>query len=275
MPKIRSLSQRYAIPFTIGFFFAYILLRLVLGGLFGLFPDGIVMSYCSELIDLIVPVILLVVCGYGFALRTEGFGKGLKAGMAVFLFYLCILLLTVLSAAFSEESQWPKAPVILLGILSMIGIGIREETIFRGLLGNTLVLKYGKNGKGLFGAVLLSSFLFGAVHLMNFFAGVKLPGLIPQVLQATSLGALFTAIYLRGGNLWVVVLIHAIIDASGLFASTFLVSSLSVVDEISSLSYSGLIMLPIEIALAMFLLRKSKRTAIFARLEALRGELDI
>jgi membrane protease YdiL (CAAX protease family) len=154
----------------------------------------------------------------------------------------------------------------------MIGIGIREEVIFRGIIGNALASKYATDKKGLWFAVIVSGLLFGGVHINNIFYGVKLMGLIAQIVSACGAGLLFTAIYLRGGNIWVLMLIHAIVDAGALLESTFTVTTVTKVDEVSSQNPWGAVLIVcLHTFLALFLLRKSKQPAVFARLEQLRN----
>jgi membrane protease YdiL (CAAX protease family) len=183
------------------------------------------------------------------------------------------ILVLFLFDAFDNGVQWQTTPAIFLGILHMIGVGVREEVIFRGIIGNTLALKYATDKKGLWFAVIVSGLLFGGVHMNNIFHGVKLMGLIAQIVSACGAGLLFTAIYLRGGNIWILVLIHALVDASALLESTFTITTVTPVDEVSNQNpWGAVIIVCLHTCLALFLLRKSKLPAIFARMEQLRNQ---
>ena len=183
------------------------------------------------------------------------------------------MLLLFLFDAFRNGAQWQTTPAIFLGILHMIGIGVREEVIFRGIIGNTLALKYATDKKGLWFAVIVSALLFGGVHINNIFYGVKPMGLMAQVVSACGGGLLFAAIYLRGGNIWLLMLIHALVDAGALLESTFTVTTVTKVDEVSNLNpWGAVINICMHICVALFLLRKSKQPAVFARLEQFRNQ---
>ena len=61
-------------------------------------------------------------------------------------------------------------------------------------------------------------------------------------------------------------LIHSITDAGGLFRSAF-TNEADKVGDINNLSLNGLIMVPIYLALAIFLLRKKKMDAVLDNLK--------
>jgi membrane protease YdiL (CAAX protease family) len=155
----------------------------------------------------------------------------------------------------------------------MIGVGIREEVIFRGIIVNSLAMKYATDKKGLWFTVVVSSLLFGCVHLSNIFVGVELTGLIAQIIGSAAIGLFHAAVYLRGGNIWVPIIIHALQDAAVMFVPLFTVTTVTDVDAMSNTNVgTGFILIGICVALSMFLLRKSKRPAVFARLEQLRTQ---
>ena len=102
---------------------------------------------------------------------------------------------------------------------------------------------------------------------------MELIGLIAQILGAFTAGLFFTAVYLRSGNIWALILLHALEDSVGLFESTFTVTTVTKYDQVSNLNVGGTILMAcVHICLALFLLRKSKQPAIFARLEQLRNQ---
>lgn len=275
MTKIRSLSQRYAVLFSVAVCVIFFLCMRCSGWIYRQLPQTIMRDLFFEFFDMLWPVALALLLGYGFAFRAKGFVNTLIPGMPS----LCLrsfLVVFAVFTAFTEETQWQTMPVMLMGVVSMIGIGIREEVIFRGIIGNSLVLKYGNSTKGLWIAIILSAALFSGIHLQNLLHGLEPIGMIAQLIGAFGMGLVFMTVYVRGGNIWVPILIHAITDASGLFESTFTITTASGIDEMGKLSVGGaFILLPIHIALCMFLLRKSKRPAIFARLEQLREENKI
>ena len=111
----------------------------------------------------------------------------------------------------------------------------------------------------------VSGLIFGLVHLTNIVSGVNPARAAIQVISACAIGMYYTAIYFRGGNLWVLMMIHCFTDAGGLFRSAFTTAA-TAVGEINDLSITGLIMIPVYLGLTAFLLRKKKMDAVLENL---------
>ena len=274
MTKIKRFAQNRTFLFSVAVTALFALCLRCSGLLYNLLPQFALKNFLFEIFDILWPVALVLLFGYGFIFRRKGFVNTLIPGMAP----LClrtVLVVNVIILSIAERVQWQTMPVILTGILSMIGIGIREEVVFRGIICNALVSKYGTSKKGLWFAVIVSAACFSVMHLQNLIHGIAPMALVAQLISAFTMGLVLAAIYVRGGNIWVPILIHAITDASGLFQSTFTVTAVSGIQEMSGLSILGsLVLLPIHISLTIFLLRKSKQSEIFARLEQLREEIQ-
>jgi membrane protease YdiL (CAAX protease family) len=179
----------------------------------------------------------------------------------------------ILLALSEENTKWQTWDKITIGLLSIIGIGIREEILFRGIIGNALAFKYAKSVKGLWITVLVSSLVFGFVHMFNMFAGATFSGALIQSLGAFGIGMVSMAIYLRGGNIWLLVLAHAVVDFVGLFKSAFVNTGAGEVDQINNLAVNGpIIVIPLGFVVTFFLFRKSKRQEVFDRMDALCAE---
>ena len=272
MNKIKKFSQQKPLLFVLAVCVIYCLFLNIPSPRFSVFPDKMVRDYLKELYGILWPVALSLLFGFRFIYHRKGFGATLMAGMFLLVLHTAILFLFLFDA-FDKGAQWQTTPAIFLGILHMIGIGVREEVIFRGIVGNTLALKYATDKKGLWFAVIVSALLFGGVHMNNIFYGVKLMGLMAQVVSACGAGLLFAAIYLRGGNIWVLMLIHALVDAGALLESTFTVTTVTKVDAVSSQNpWGAVITVCMHTCVALFLLRKSKQPAVFARLEQFRNQ---
>ena len=272
MNKIKNLSQQKPIFAILAVYVITFLFQQFSGPLFSIFPDNMLRAYVRELYDMLWPVALSLLFGFRFIYHRKGFGSTLITAMPLLVWSIVVLFFSCF-LAFYEGAQWQTTTVILLGILEMIGIGVREEVIYRGIIGNALALKYATDKKGLWFTVIVSALIFGGVHITNIFYGVKLMGLIAQIVAAFAVGLSFMAIYLRGGNIWTLVLIHAIVDASAFLQSTFTITTATKVDAVSNQSSLGaVIYICLHTCLTLFLLRKSKQPAVFARLEHLRNQ---
>lgn len=276
MQKIRNWSQKHTIAFSWAVVFAFLLLYDGTSQIFRLIPDTMTRSFVVQTYDILWPLALTVLCGYGFSMRMKGFGRTLTAGAALLGFYSFLFVSLFLAILVEPETQWQTGPALWVGILTILGVGIREELVFRGVITNALVLRYGKTRKGLWFTILFSSLLFSLLHATNIFYGVSFTGAFAQLMAAMGLGALICAIYLRGGNIWVPVLIHSVIDAGALLQSIFTVTTLTDTDQLSNSNpIAAAVMLIPQFGLTLFLLRKSKLPAVFDRLEALRRELEL
>lgn len=275
MTKLKNFSQKYPVACSLLVCVLYVLCLQGSGALFRLFPQSTMKMFLVEIFDMAWPVALTILFGYGFIFRKKGVMATLIPGIPSYLLR-GFLLFGAIFMAFYEGAQWKPLPNILAGVIFLFGIGVREEVIFRGIITNSLVLKYGNTTKGLLFAVIASAAMFSGIHLQNLFSGVPPMAVVAQMIGAFSMGLVLTAIYVRGGNIWVPIILHAIVDASGLFGSLFTVTTATLVDDISALNLAGMLRIVlVQIVFALFLLRKSKRAEIFDRLEKLRAEVQI
>lgn len=101
--------------------------------------------------------------------------------------------------------------------LCCLAVGLFEELTFRGLILPLLLRKTGDTKKGTLWAVLLSSALFGAVHLVNLLSSAPLAVLM-QVGYSFLIGAMCAVILLLGHNISVCAFMHAGFNFCGLLA---------------------------------------------------------
>lgn len=90
--------------------------------------------------------------------------------------------------------------------------GITEEFVFRGVLLSGFLLVY--QSKGIWKPIMISSFLFGAVHFLNLLSTTQVsPKLvILQVVYATFLGVFLASQFLVSKNLLLPIVTHTLID---------------------------------------------------------------
>ena len=96
--------------------------------------------------------------------------------------------------------------IFTFAVLTIV-IALAEETFFRGLIFTALL------PAGTFRAVIISSFLFAALHLLNISGGTwDLFYTVTDTIAAFGLGITYAAIRLRTGSIWPLVGIHALFD---------------------------------------------------------------
>lgn len=126
---------------------------------------------------------------------------------------LPIFLLTVLVLLNPDAAFGLGAAATIGWIVASLAIGIGEEAVFRGVLWRAF------DGKGLAFKVLVSSALFGAVHLMGLVAGFGWQIVFSQVVFAFGMGVTFAAIRHASGSLVAPIALHAIFDAGAIVAA--------------------------------------------------------
>jgi membrane protease YdiL (CAAX protease family) len=144
-------------------------------------------------------------------LFAGGVGVGVAIGASIVFVLLLMLPVFLLRAQISEiptvgdiGSLLPRTRrELFYGIGLSLNAGLVEELLFR--LGMPALL-FGITGNGVV-AFVLASVLFGLLHLYQKVWGI---------LGATLLGLALSLLYLVTGSIWVVIIVHALIDLRSL-----------------------------------------------------------
>lgn len=99
---------------------------------------------------------------------------------------------------------------ILILAISMLFVGINEETPFRGIVMRAL---RGSTSNE-FTVMIVSSVLFGVMHATNILNGAEVGATMTQILNASVFGAMFYITIRLTRSLLIPVLLHALIDFS-------------------------------------------------------------
>jgi len=154
---------------------------------------------------------LLVVLAKWGGLRRYGFERGrswwfLLAG-APFLLLTALLMV-------NPESPYGLGMAAASGwVLVSIFVAIGEEGVFRGLLWRAL------EDRGILATSLLTSVLFGAVHLVGLFAPIPWEIVASQAVFAAGVGMMFAAVRLVSGSLLAPIFLHALFDSGAVVAA--------------------------------------------------------
>lgn len=116
-------------------------------------------------------------------------------------------LILLLMALFSVSRGLPAAPVMAMVIFNTALVGFSEEVMFRGIFYSAL-----RDRLNIWPAIVWTSVVFGAVHVLNGFLTGDFVSSGIQALAAATSGLVFIAIRLRTGSLWVAILYHALWD---------------------------------------------------------------
>ena len=100
-------------------------------------------------------------------------------------------------------------------ILECLCIGLFEEAAFRGVVLLMVAEKRRGSRKDLFVSIILSSAVFGAIHLVNIFTGANPGAVILQIGYSFLIGAMCSVVLFKTANIWLCVALHAIYDFCG------------------------------------------------------------
>ena len=97
----------------------------------------------------------------------------------------------------------PVGVLLILGVNTLL-VSFSEEVMFRGFLYTGL-----RDALPIWPAIVVTSILFGAPHILNVMLIGHLGAAIGQAAFATLTGIMFLALRIRTGSLWPVILLHA------------------------------------------------------------------
>lgn len=150
----------------------------------------------------------------GVGVQRDGFARGLLLGVP--LVALGLLSGIVSNAGAMRGASFLGVSKLLAFTAAMLFVGLAEEMIYRGLLLNLMLRKWGSDARGVWKAVFVSAAIFGGAHLTNLFFASALT-VIVQAVNAAAGGVLFCAIYIKTKNLLAVIAVHALVDWLALF----------------------------------------------------------
>lgn len=266
-----QLAREYPAITCIALVIVYIICRRITQWLFAQVFQA---TAVREIVDVIWPFLIVMATGCLAAYRKRGFCKTLVMGIPLILYGLFMLFSNIVGYFTDPDIEWKTPLMMIVSLLPMLAVGFREESVFRGAAVNVMTDKYAKDRRGILFIVLFTGFCFGIMHMQNIFVGQSLSATVSQTINAACLGTTFAAIYLRGGSLWALMLIHSFIDIAGMAKS--LLTKTYDMDPISVLANNkettidqGTIGLKIVIwvvyvLIALFLVRKSKCDQIIA-----------
>ena len=104
--------------------------------------------------------------------------------------------------------------------LECLAIGLFEELAFRGVIFLLIAERRHTTRRGLFWSLILTSAVFGGVHLINVAMGAGIGAVILQIGYSFLIGAMCSVVLLKTRNIWLCVLLHAIYDFCGTLMPT-------------------------------------------------------
>lgn len=99
--------------------------------------------------------------------------------------------------------------------LQSLAIGLFEEFAFRGVILLMFAEKRRRSRKDLFVCILLTSAVFGGIHLLNVLAGSGIVPVLQQIAYSFLIGAMCAVVLYKTANVWLCVILHALFDFNG------------------------------------------------------------
>lgn len=249
---------QYAIPAA---FIVYLLIDIMLfgvGQLLSLLPQSLPMAYLNELILIVIPIAVVYFFGFSNAFKKGNFLRGLICFLPFIVFQIFALANFLLNDLGRDGADWKPWYLVVYSMVSIVGIAIREECLYRATIQNIVAKKHANSVKGIWITVIIGAVIFGLTHSSNLLFGMDPLAVLTQVISTTFVGLLFGAVYLRSGSLWALILVHTLTDITGLADSTF--THVSDIEDMNQLflSRGQLIKWLVYVVIAIFLLRPSK-----------------
>ncbi|MCL2475041.1 MAG: CPBP family glutamic-type intramembrane protease [Chloroflexi bacterium] len=169
----------------------------------------IILAYAAPIVFVVAMAFILKLQG-SIALKKHGFLKGIFLFGLPLIGFSIVSFLATLTITEGHENVSPTLMMLIFFTSHMLLIGVLEEFLFRGIILNNMLRRWGENKKGIIMAVIWSSLLFGCAHLANLINNPDiLIGTISQLIYTFCIGVFLAAIYIRFKNIWPAVILHA------------------------------------------------------------------
>jgi membrane protease YdiL (CAAX protease family) len=153
--------------------------------------------------------------------RTGGFAGPLAFGRWWMLWPIWLDALVPLGGGLAEDGWRYLAG---WGAVSL-AVGFGEEGLFRGIVMSSLGLERPRR------AILLSSLMFGAIHLAGLLSPIDYRLVLAQSASVIGLGVILGAVRVRTGSIWPGIIVHAVLDFCGIAAGGGVVEALQYSDD--------------------------------------------
>ena len=175
-----------------------------------------------EFFVLCVAIVFVFVTGqqHIYKCGTKIILKGLWSGFVFFVLAVIggwLFIEEAVAAGRELKPAWEIAAFVIF----LIFVGAAEESVSRGIISDVLIERFGKSGKGIWLAAVLSGVIFGFSHITNVLSQ-SAGETVVQMIATSMTGTLFSAIYIRHRNIFVPMILHSVFDfmtmcSNGLF----------------------------------------------------------
>jgi len=173
------------------------------------------------------------------------------------------IVIILCAVPFPSNIDTSQPVTIIAFILVFLSTGYYEESLFRGMVLSSFLLKWGNSRKGIYLSALLSSVFFAIAHMPGLLKDGSFLAIAPYLIPCFFNGVFFAAYALRSKSLWLTMLIHGLGDIAQNLSAITIGSNVELTRmTASSFSWeeflvSTLVTLPLCLY-GLFILRKVK-----------------
>jgi membrane protease YdiL (CAAX protease family) len=201
-------------------FIAVIILlnRIPVGGFFADFNFSIRVSASLE--NILVNAIVIGLCFWLIIkFRFVSFLRLRKFEIKHLIYFLPLMFYIIFlgneTSVFEIDNDVFYSKEMLIVVVEKFTSAVLEEIVFRGLVLALIINTYIERKNGMLISVLLASFIFGTTHFSNILTQSDLltvHGVIKQVYIATCLGVMFSAMFLKSRNIFILIIGHFVLN---------------------------------------------------------------
>ena len=289
--EIRKIKIKYPMWILLAFLICYrgaqfILQRYWKGLLYRIGLYNKVTSYMSAsgqlfLLLFVILVLMFLIDNMHIFMRGR---IPVPAALIPGLYMVIMSVLSIVTGLVNAESFQNQSTIIFSSLYFLL-VSVSEELVYRGVTADILLRtflfksdpygggSYGlKERKAIWTATICSGLIFGLAHISNM-TQASVSGVLVQMLGAFLMGMVLTAVYYRTGNIYAVIILHAINDFAAAMPVTIIQSNQNISDVISGYGLKDIMMLLPYIAVLMVILRPSKMEDLWGRWIAEQNEI--
>lgn len=169
----------------------------------------------TRLIGAAIAVIIILYSSLGNVLKIKVRGLGRAILFTLPCWLIAINNFPFISIITGEAYISASAEKIALYAFQCLCVGLFEELAFRGCIFLFALDTHRKSTFDLFLAIVISSAIFGAVHLVNVLAGASIGSVVLQIGYSFLIGGMCSVVLMKTGCIWHCVLIHAVYNFCG------------------------------------------------------------
>ncbi len=176
--------------------------------------DELTQQLCKSLLSRVLGSVVFL--SLSFYLNYRVWHRPLRGSWKVLLPCALVVVNNLpIIALLTKTASVTRTDLIWLYALDALFIGLFEELAFRGTLFLAILEKRRDSKKKIFFTTVVSSAIFGLVHLANLLEGAGVGATVMQVGYSFLIGGMCSIVLLKTGNLLFCVLLHAVYNFCG------------------------------------------------------------